>query len=1518
MKLYFIGSSSLLRHCMQQALESGFTILGVVSTDSDIKTWAQKNHIPQITLTQLHQQPKHFFDYLISVVNDVILKKRLLELPKMGTLNFHDAPLPRYSGVHATSWAIINGEKKHAITWHMVDEGIDTGAIVEQVAVPTLDDDTAYAFNLRCFDTAAKAFSTVLKKIKSGALQPIPQDLSKRTYYAYAQKPTYNGIIDWSWPAERIHRLVKTTDFGPHPNDFSSAKCCIDGQWFIISSICISDRSSHSKQDTSLEMDDHHFCFNTGSRVICIHELVDLKGQKIDLEQLTAVLKRKGINCFNTISTKAKKDFQTLSEQIFKAEKFWVRELKEIQLTVLPYTLSDTTRSTVNWSINSKLYATLTKKFPSTPISSILFASVMLYLYRITQQDKISAALYEPIHDPLVHSSTKGLLINKRPFNLTAQSSMSINDWITYIHERYTQLTAESPYLGDVFYRYHLEDTLSDLITIYVSNQPRLPVELKSSLVLHITPKGGMHWFIPKQEQSRSPIVRIVKHLEYLLQKMVDHPDISIDHISIVPLDEQVQIQQLNQTKFPFPSNETLYELFLEQVKNHTHKKAIIGDATPLSYGQLWQQVKTLAHLLTQKGIQKGDYVGIWMNRSSEAIMSMLAVTAIGAAYVPLRVKDPVERLKIAIRKAPIQYLLVRQEDLSDRTIPNTIPLNVTKLLQNNSISNFQYKPFPSSNIAYVNYTSGTTGEPKGIMVSHRNVIRLVKNQNYFDFSSHQTIAHLADLAFDATTFEIWGALLNGNTVCVIASEVALMPERLKESFDQCTTLFMTTALLQRLIEQDVSIFDHLSYILFGGERCRADIIKSLMDWRKTKNKSFNLIHVYGPTENTTFSTYFNVKSIPQRAKTLPIGKPVRQTTSLIFDKYQQLLPLGVTGELYLGGRGLSKGYLKNVRETHRCFTNTSFGRMYKTGDLAYIDPNTLEISFQGRIDFQVKLRGFRIELSDIQTHLLSHPTIKEALVHLVTSDFRPMLVAFIIPLANKTPPNDETLKAFLKQCLPEYMIPSQFITLRAWPITHTGKVDYKRLTRIANMQPVYDEMSQRQTHLLVQLVEKYLRVSGVEGHQSYKSLGGDSITTMQIVAQAKRQGLIIDPMVLLEAASLNDVLRLAHWKQGVHLKTEELMALSNKLSPIQYWFFRQDLLNTNVFNHQVLLHLKRRYTDATLLDFFNRLIKAHPILSARFHTRPFHIAFTNTRLNEVKRVKTTTCTYADDLKGLSDQLNHAIDITQGRLIQIGRLISQDRYQEHHLVVVIHHLVIDGVSWRILLEDLGTLMEQAAQHRPLVLLKETYSYLDWIQYLHQIAPQFYIQKEVNYWLDQSPKTNHSTDLNHTEHESGEYSEIFSNTLKYGLRQGLYVNDHHYSPFIVLLAQTVQALSIWQKKIDIYLTLESHGRHPLQSNLDISRTIGWFTTLYPFHIRLSDKLTDQALLKLVQDRMDQMPNRGMGYVLLKELQPCRSLQTTPHPEISFNYLGDFDHLMIEQLKQYIELDESGIQLKSAAQ
>ena len=624
-------------------------------------------------------------------------------------------------------------------------------------------------------------------------------------------------------------------------------------------------------------------------------------------------------------------------------------------------------------------------------------------------------------------------------------------------------------------------------------------------------------------------ISAIAAHLRLLLVSIAARPDAAISELPLLtPGEEKDLLAEVNPAPSPFPRDASVHALFEAQAERTPEAPALIFGEARLSYRELNRRAGDVAARLRELGVGQGALAGVYLERSAEMVIGFLAILKAGAAYVPLDPAYPAERIAWMINDARISVLLTTAR--WREKVPETIPL----LLLDQPFSPEAREPPVDSrdrtggaNLAYVIYTSGSTGKPKGVAVPHRAIVRLLCHTNYIRIEPGHKVAQASNSSFDAATFEIWGALLGGGCLVGVPREITLGPEEFASFLDEekIDVLFLTTALFNQVVWARPSAFSGLTFLLFGGERVDPGTVHEVLQNGRPKH----LLHVYGPTESTTFASFFSVTDVGPEDLTVPIGRPLSNTRLYLLDAQLRPAPVGMPGEIYIGGDGLAWGYLNEPELTARKFIPDPFGgdpgeRLYKTGDLARYRPGG-DIEFLGRLDGQIKLRGFRIEPEEIETALLECPGIREAAVIVRDAGGDGELVGYF---TESQPLAFSTLREHLRGKLPDYLVPGAFARLEAFPLNPNGKIDRAALPPLAMIEAAaagYVAPGTPTETAVSAIWEEVLGRGRIGLQDNFFDLGGHSLKATRVVSRIRNQFRLDLPLrVLFEGPTVREL----------------------------------------------------------------------------------------------------------------------------------------------------------------------------------------------------------------------------------------------------------------------------------------------------------------------------------------------------------------------------------------------------------
>ena len=819
-------------------------------------------------------------------------------------------------------------------------------------------------------------------------------------------------------------------------------------------------------------------------------------------------------------------------------------------------------------------------------------------------------------------------------------------------------------------------------------------------------------------------------------------------------------------------------------------------------------------------------------------------------------------------------------------------------------------------NLAYVIYTSGSTGKPKGVLIEHRQILHYVQGiRDRCDLEPGTSFAMVQPLAVDTSQTVIFPSLISGGCLHVISEDRASDPQALGEYFCRHPIDFLKIAPSHLAALQTSSHPERLlprRLLIIGGEASRRDWVERLQAMA-----CCSIVNHYGPTETTVGVLTYRVQKDQNdhSSSTVPIGRPLPNTQAYLLDRRLQPVPVGIPGELHIGGSCVARGYLNQPELTAEKFIPNPFStepaaRLYKTGDLARYLPDG-NIEFLGRTDHQVKIRGFRIELGEVEVTLGRHPAVREALVTAredVPGDKR--LVAYILPHPGQVYTISD-LCDFLKGKLPDYMVPAAFVVLDALPLTPHGKVDRLALPAPDQARPeLRESFAAPRTpveKILAEIWAEVLRLERVGVHDNFFELGGDSILSIQIIARANQAGLRLTPKQLFQHQTVAE-LATAGTTPAVQVEQGPVTG-AVPLTPIQRWFFEQHLPDPHHYNQAVLLEVRQALDPALVERALQQLLLHHDALRLRFvrvasgwqqiNAGPDDaVPFSGVDLSALAEAGQEPA-----VEAAAAELQASLNLMEGPLLR-GALFDLGPQKPGRLLLVIHHLAIDGVSWRILLEDLWTAYQQLSRGEAIQLPPKTTSFKRWAERLADYAQSGALQRETAYWLSQSWTRSSRLPV---DYPGGGNTVASARTVRVSLstaetRALLQEVPAAYRTQIndVLLTALVQAFAQWTGARSLLIDLEGHGREVIEEAVDLSRTVGWFTTRFPVLLDLERPSRPGEALKSVKEQLRRIPNRGIGYGLLRYLSGdaaiAERLRALPQPEVSFNYLGQFDQVL----------------------
>lgn len=1010
-------------------------------------------------------------------------------------------------------------------------------------------------------------------------------------------------------------------------------------------------------------------------------------------------------------------------------------------------------------------------------------------------------------------------------------------------------------------------------------------------------------------------IGRLVDHFFNILNRAIEDPEIMVAHIQPLSGEElDAYVTRFNATERDYPKDRTIHQLFSRQAELTPDVTAIEYGAETMSFSQLDERSHRLAALLRQKGVVPNVSVAILLHRSPALIVSILAVLKAGGCYLPIEPGAPVDRIRYMAANSQCRILIASgrtMAGLPGKSDFHVEVINYDRLdLMAMAYSPVEYISNPH-NLAYVMYTSGTTGQPKGVMIEHTSLV------NYITWAADLYVRHEpasfplhTSIAFDLTVTSIFTPLTTGNKMVIYDDlQQELVIQRVIQD-NRVDIVKLTPSHLRLLLDNNFQMpgsGSRIKRFIVGGEKLETNLAEAI--WRLFKGQ-VEIYNEYGPTEATVGCMIYLFRPGSDRAS-VPIGVPAANTRVYLLDRHLLPVAMGVSGELYIGGDGVARGYLFNGEMTSARFIPDPFAegrRMYKTGDTArrLTDGN---IEYIGRYDQQVKINGYRIELSDIETHLKEYEGISEAFV-IVRANLKgkDSLYAYYVPQRrNSGPIEPSAIRNYLAGKLPHYMIPVQFIAIDHIPLTANGKIDHSALpqTSVNESPEGGSEVMSEVEELSVKVWEDVLGVKGISVTDNFFEVGGDSIRAVQIASALAAKGVLLHVRDILTYHTIRLISGHAQLeKDKSDPNQQEAQDGERGLLPIESWFFGRNLKNEHYFNQSVLVKWHGMPDRHLLERTLSMLIAHHDGLRMNYDREKNVMFYNNRHLDQPLKIEEKILPAGGlvEFQQACRKIKGGFDIDQGLLIKAAVLKEQGTADR--LLLTAHHLVIDGLSWRILLEDLLEVYSALEKGEPAGLRPKTASLQRWEGALRAYAATEDARVEEAYWreiantsfalpLDQEPG---DWTVQNMEVQSRTLSEEQSDYLLKGANL-VYRTD------VPILLQTALLMTLkeWTGGDTVVVYQENHGRY-LQG-LDVSRTTGWFTAMYPAKLSVGEGDAGRQIRKIKED-LRSIPNHGIGYGLCKYMAHKQPWQKKDPVEILFNYLGQFGKELDNHLFSYV--------------
>lgn len=1504
-----IGTTQLAIVCCKFLLANNWKILTIISSDTAVTQWAKQQNIDcSITMANLHDME---FDYLFSIVNEVILTSKVLRSPQKMAINYHDAPLPSYAGTHSTSWAILNNESAHGITWHVMAEKVDAGDIIKYVTIPIEHQETAASLNIKCYQAAQQSFAELISSLLYKNYQLTPQILNKRTFFGQYKKPYGNGLITWTDTAENIFRLYRACEFGMVSNTFSTCKMLIAGECLVIQQVMLVNAAENQfKPGQICNISDENIDVATTKNVIRITKLCFLNGRPITLRQLTS---KYGLKIGTQLSSPEKKQqtyFKSLSSALGKYENFWLQQLHDSQNTRLPYFTNSVENSVSN-------YITKTLKSTEVLAENEVLACLLIYLYRMCQDTHITIQYSSDELLEYPQQFISGIV----PINQKISAEDNYQSLLKQVSSMMLLLKNNKTHLLDCSLRYKQSQPHNDsfvdgskiMLFSGANKNVKHLVQNNTQLIIHFDTENKSCDLILKDEIKSTCLLNTIhQHLTHILDAVRRNNKQSIKDIAILSSQEKNQL--LNLRGNIKSSNDTalksIPELFDIMVKEQPNQTAILHNNEALTYKILAQQTNELVLALRDLGIPQKSNIGILLPRSTHAIVAMLAILKHNSTYVPLSLDYPLERIKYILNDAGVKFIIsnTKHKNKLKTLFDSVFMVDIDQLppwsTYKKSLLNISHSQ--PHDPAYILYTSGSTGYPKGVLINQLGIINLIKTLP-LKTSADNTILNISNLTFDISVYEIWSGLLNGSKI-IIPPDDFILPQWIKENkeIQRNIVSIMTAGKFANIIQETPEAFDDFSLLFLGGEALPIAMVKILLARKASLGLKLRIFNVYGPTENTILSTCYEIKSITDEESSIPIGRPLTGTNAFVLDRNQQLLPINIPGELYLSGSGLSPGYINQPEHNRESFIPNPFSQceddkiLYKTGDLVKwgICGN---LEFIGRNDSQIKLAGSRIDLTEIQIQLESLTCIKSAIV--ISDEKNRYLIGFLqvnldVASSSRRSKLIARVKNDLGNMLPRYMIPSFLYILNHIPLTKNGKIDRKKLLNSHHKNQKNNVKTLMPSSFIEQELILYyqniLEIARLDNKADFFQLGGNSLLATQLIIKIQKNFAVqLSLYQLFKYPKINKLANIISTSFVSDSNNQEIEPTKATTRPLSYYqeplfSFEHLYKSTATYNIPILIKLTGNLQIGALNDAFVKLIERHSILRCRVKLNNNVPELVIKKQFEFSILFRSNNDFNQNVDSyVKHEASKPFDLFNENDLPIRVNLIELTNKQHYMLVVFHHFVADLNSLDIFYSEISKIYNAYSRGKQVRLAKLPYQYVDFCIWQRKSLTIALANKHHDFWqhflINAPTSIILSADYGRTalQHHAGEtYSFTIQKCKLYPLQE--YVTKNNATMFMAMLTCFYMLIHYYTDENDIVIGVPVSTRHIEGTK----KLIGLFINTLPLYLNIDATHSFSDLLLKAKEILLECYRHSS--IPLQANTAVNSHVNIPDIKIAFNY------------------------------
>ncbi len=1214
------------------------------------------------------------------------------------------------------------------------------------------------------------------------------------------------------------------------------------------------------------------------------------------------------------------------SSRFSKDREFWINRLLPLKNEQTDRSdLLNTRGNRLSFYLSEEICAQI-KEFAykeKFPLNSLFIAAYRLYYYKIYGDKRLAIGC--PIYNRKGNREKAifGMFTNTIPFVLDVDESLTCQEFLAVVKREVNECLRHYQYPSQMMkIDTNLEELYHVCVNYYNSSMKKdladNPVRNEEfynghqvydlQIIIREWADSGRIQLSFDYKLSRYDIHKITgmfQCIEQILKLLMREKDLQIGCLDILSDDYKKFVNnEINGTAAFYPKDTSIISIIEKSMQENREKVAIQCREKEFAFGQLEQLSNNLANYLAAKGVRKGQRVGIVMKNSEQLIISIIAVLKLAAVYVPMNYGIPVKRLEYIIKDCEMSAILV--ENLSDCPLDSNLVINV-KEYDKTGYSMEKPAVTHDNDSVYIIYTSGTSGDPKGVEIREQTLLNYLWWAKDAYEIENDVFALFTNISFDLTVTSIFLPLITGNKMVIYDSsqEKDYILHKIVED-KKCNFIKATPSHLNLLLDYEWNE-SCVNKFVIGGEQLTKALAHDICERFGADIKIYN---EYGPTEATVGCMIYKYQYSDSIHGAVSIGKPIHNSRIYLGNSKFEQVPLGETGEIYIAGDGLAEGYVNNKELTDKSFLKNRFNeeRIYKTGDLAriLIDGN---IEYLGRKDNQIKWNGYRIELSEIEENLRQiSPLFTSCIAAMKSVNGNQVICAYYC--SDKEVDCSEYKRQLMKK-LPHYLIPAHFIAIPAIPLTNNGKADYNKLP-----MPDYSDTGQfdKENNLLSILIsslEKVLGIDAISEDGDFYSLGGDSISAIALVAELKSREIFIRVRDVLSNSSIKSMAMCMERMSKQQFAADCCENGGIRNLPIVQWFLSQDLKDKNRYCNIVTLRLNKPVDDYLIRKVLRQIVMEQDMLNSRFDNMRGCLVQCNQDRNDIKFMKlfemegkTELCEM--DSEVIDEDLISGINISTGVMVQ-GAVVNCNMNQ--YIKLCIHHLVVDAISWRILLKRMLILLNKKENEEHLIEQKGFRIYGNWCEHLYNKRDDYLLEED--YW----EKNSSTLSLNNSSEAESYVKDVRTIIHKMELQLNQY-EERKKNWMNILSEEEIFLFSLiisWSRIFNVRevgVDLEGHGREDVGGIFDIENVVGWFTTRYPIRFEVGEKKDLAGIIRELKQIRRSVPQNGRGYGVLKYF--CGKDFHDDQERIAFNYIGK---VSLNYKNQEISCEDFSYTLKS---